>query len=154
MVLEIPVWYLHPPAMVPQPSLPPQTEGIPMQIPILTPTAPPSPPLASTTTTTGGRRKKKDPTTPLPPRVQPPCTLCEKEGHPTNKCPSLPELHNLINFLEQPHHSSLHPVHQVLPPHPQLQVAKGCEPNSHVPSVQSMAITPTISLHYLNFDRH
>jgi hypothetical protein len=29
MVLEIPVWYLHPPAMVPQPSLPPQTEGIP-----------------------------------------------------------------------------------------------------------------------------
>jgi hypothetical protein len=32
MVLSILVWYLHPPAMVPQPSLPPQTEGIPMQI--------------------------------------------------------------------------------------------------------------------------
>jgi hypothetical protein len=30
MVLEIPVWYLHPPEMVPQPSLNPQTEGIPM----------------------------------------------------------------------------------------------------------------------------
>jgi hypothetical protein len=37
MVLTIPVWYLHPPAMVPQPSLPPQSEGIPMQIPVLTP---------------------------------------------------------------------------------------------------------------------
>jgi hypothetical protein len=30
MVLEIPVWYLHPPTMVPQPSLPPQIKGIPM----------------------------------------------------------------------------------------------------------------------------
>jgi hypothetical protein len=67
MVLSIPVWYLHPPEMVPQPSLPPQTEGIPMQIPVLTPTAPPSPPLTSTTTTAGGRRKNKDPTAPLPP---------------------------------------------------------------------------------------
>jgi hypothetical protein len=36
MVLSISVWYLHPPAMVP-----PQIEGIPMQIPILTPTTPP-----------------------------------------------------------------------------------------------------------------
>jgi hypothetical protein len=69
-----------------------------MQIPILTPTAPPSPPLASTTATTGGRRKKKDPTAPLPPRVQLPCALCKKEGHPTNRCPSLPELHNLIRL--------------------------------------------------------
>jgi hypothetical protein len=67
MVLEIPVWYLHPPEMVPQPSLPPQTEGIPMQIPILTPTIPPTPPLTSTPATAGGRRKKKEPTTPLPP---------------------------------------------------------------------------------------
>jgi hypothetical protein len=55
MVLEIPVWYLHPPEMVPQPSLPPQTEGILMQIPILTPTIPPTPPLTSTPATAGGR---------------------------------------------------------------------------------------------------
>jgi hypothetical protein len=98
MVLTIPVWYLHPPTMVPQPSLPPQSEGIPMQIPVLTPTTPPSPPISSTTATAGGRWKKKEPTTPLPPRVQPPCTLCEREGHPTNRCPSLPELHNLIQL--------------------------------------------------------
>jgi hypothetical protein len=39
MVLAIPVWYLHPPEMVPRPSLPPQ-EGLPMTIPILTPTTP------------------------------------------------------------------------------------------------------------------
>jgi hypothetical protein len=43
MVLAIPFWYLHPPEMVPQPSLPPQTEGIPMNIPILTPTVPCTP---------------------------------------------------------------------------------------------------------------
>jgi hypothetical protein len=98
MVLAIPVWYLHPPTMVPQPSLPPQSEGIPMQIPVLTPATPPSPPIASTTATVGGRWKKKEPTAPLPPRVQPPCTLCEREGHPTNRCPSLPELRNLIQL--------------------------------------------------------
>jgi hypothetical protein len=45
-------------------------------------------------------------------------------------------------------------MHLVLPPHFQLQVTQGCEPNSHVPSVQSMSITHTISLRYLNFDRH
>jgi hypothetical protein len=98
MVLTIPVWYLHPPAMVPQPSLPPQSEGIPMQIPVLTLATPPSPPISSTTATAGGRRKKKEPTAPLPPRVQPPCALCEREGHPTNRCPSLPELRNLIQL--------------------------------------------------------
>jgi hypothetical protein len=98
MVLEIPVWYLHPPEMVPQPSLPPQIEGILMQIPILTPIPPPSPPPTSTITTAGGRWKNKDPTAPLPPRVQPPCALCNKYGHPTNKCPSLPELRNLIQL--------------------------------------------------------
>jgi hypothetical protein len=88
MVLAIPVWYLHPPEMVPQPSLPPQG-GLPMTIPVLTPTTPilPNPP-----TTAGGRRKKKEPTAPLPPRIPPPCTLCEKEGHQTNDYPSLPEL--------------------------------------------------------------
>jgi hypothetical protein len=67
MVLAIHIWHLHPPTMVPQPSLPPQSKGIPMQIPLLTPTTPPSPLIASTTATTGGRQKKKDPTTPLPP---------------------------------------------------------------------------------------
>jgi hypothetical protein len=55
MVLAILVWYLHPPAMVPQPSLPPQSEGILMKILVLTPTAPPSPPLSSTTAMAGGR---------------------------------------------------------------------------------------------------
>jgi hypothetical protein len=96
MVLSIPVWYLHPPEMVPQPSLPPKTKGIPMTIPILTPTIPSTPPLTTPPTIAGGRRNKKEPTAPLPPRVQPPCALCEKYGHQTNNCPSLPELQNLI----------------------------------------------------------
>jgi hypothetical protein len=87
MVLSIPVWYLQPPTMVPQPSLPPQSEGIPMHIPVLTPATSPSPPISSTIATARDRRKKKEPTAPLPPRVQPPCTCCEREGHPTNRCP-------------------------------------------------------------------
>jgi hypothetical protein len=88
MVLAIPVWYLHPPEMVPCPQ-----EGLPMTIPVLTPTTPilPTPPA-----TTGGRKKKKEPTAPLPPCIPPPCALCDKEGHQTNNCPSLPELRNLI----------------------------------------------------------
>jgi hypothetical protein len=99
MVLAIPVWYLHPPEMVPRPSLPPQKEGIPMTIPILTPT---TPPLTNPPATAGGRRKKKEPTAPLPPRIPPPCALCEKEGHQTNNCPSLPELRNLIPLNHSP----------------------------------------------------
>jgi hypothetical protein len=55
-----------------------------------------STPTTNFPTTTGGRRKKKEPTTPLPPCVQPPCALCEKDGHQTNNFPSLPELWNLI----------------------------------------------------------
>jgi hypothetical protein len=55
MVLTILVWYLHPPTIVPQPALPPQTEGISMQILVLTLTTPPSPPLVSTTMIAGGR---------------------------------------------------------------------------------------------------
>jgi hypothetical protein len=102
MVLEIPVWYLHPPEMVPQPSLPPQTKGVPMQIPILTPATPPTSPITNTIITAGGRQKKKEHTTPIPPRVQPPCVLCEKDGHPTKKFPSLPELHNLIQLPRAP----------------------------------------------------
>jgi hypothetical protein len=102
MVLAIPVWYLHPPEMVPQPSLPPQMEGIPMTIPILTPTIPSTPPLTNLPATAGGRRKKKEPTAPLPPCIQPPCTLCEKDGHQTNNCPSLPELRNLIPLNQTP----------------------------------------------------
>jgi hypothetical protein len=88
MVLAIPLWYLHPPEMVPRPSLPPQ-EGLPMTIPILTPT---TPPLTNLPATTGGRRKNKEPTAPLPSCIPPPCALCEKEGHQTNNCPSLHEL--------------------------------------------------------------
>jgi hypothetical protein len=102
MALEIPIWYLHPPAMVPQPSLPPQTKGIPMQIPVPTPTTPPTSPLATTAATAGGRHKNKDPTAPLPPCVQPPCALCEKYEHTTNKFPSLPELRNLIQLNQTP----------------------------------------------------
>jgi hypothetical protein len=98
MVLSILVSYLHPPVMVPQPSIPPHSEGIPMHILVLAPTTPPSPPILSTTAMTGGRQEKKEPTTPLPPRVQPPCALCEREGHPTNRCPSLLELRNLIQI--------------------------------------------------------
>jgi hypothetical protein len=92
MVLAIPIWYLHPPEIIPRPSLPPQIEGIPMTIPILTPTIPSTPPLTNLPATAGGRRKKKEPTALLPPRVQPPCALCEKDGQQTNNCPSLPEL--------------------------------------------------------------
>jgi hypothetical protein len=102
MVLAIPIWYLHLPEMVPQPSLPPQTKGIPMTIPILTPTLPSTPPLTNLPAIAGGRRKNKEPTNPLPPCVQPPCALCEKYGHPTNKCPSLPELRNLIHLNQIP----------------------------------------------------
>jgi hypothetical protein len=69
-----------------------------MQIPILTLTEAPSPPLMNTTTTTRGRQKNKYPTAPLPPRIQPPCALYEKEVHPTNRCPYLPMLHNLIQL--------------------------------------------------------
>jgi hypothetical protein len=57
MVLSILLWYLHPPMMVPQPSLPPQSKGIPMQIPILTPTTPTSPPSAGTNAMAWGRQK-------------------------------------------------------------------------------------------------
>jgi hypothetical protein len=102
MVLAILVWHLHPPEMVPRPSLAPQKEGIPMMIPILTPTIPSTPPLTTLPAIVGGRRKKKDPIAPLPPCVQPPCTLCEKDGHQTNNCPSLLELWNLIPLNQTP----------------------------------------------------
>jgi hypothetical protein len=91
MVLAIPVWYLRPPEMVPHPQ-----EGLPMAIPVLTPTPPTTPILPTSPATVRGRRKQKEPTAPHPPRIPPPCTLCEKEGHQTNNCPSLPELWNLI----------------------------------------------------------
>jgi hypothetical protein len=94
MELAILVWYLHPLEMVPQPSLPPTTEGIPMTIPILTPTIPSTPPLTNLPATARGSRKKKE--------LAAPCTLCEKERHPTKKCPSLPELHNLIQPIQTP----------------------------------------------------
>jgi hypothetical protein len=73
-----------------------------MMIPILTPTIRYTPPLTNLPATTEGRRKKKEPTTPLPPCVQPPCVLCDKDGHPTKKFPSLPTLHNLIPLNHTP----------------------------------------------------
>jgi hypothetical protein len=71
-----------------------------MTIPILTRTPPP--PLTNPPAPAEGRRKKKEPTAPLPPRIPPPCALCEKEGHQTNNCPSLPELQNLIPLNPTP----------------------------------------------------
>jgi hypothetical protein len=91
MVLAIPVWYLHPPEMVPRPQ-----EGFPMAVPVLTPTTPTTPILPTPPAIAGGRRKQKEPVAPRPPRIPPPCALCEKTGHQTNNCPSLPELRNLI----------------------------------------------------------
>ena len=88
--------------MVPQPSLPPQTNGIPMKIPILPPTIPSTPPLTTLPATAGGRRKKKEPTAPHPSCIQPPCALCEKDEHQTNNFPSLPELRNLIPLNQTP----------------------------------------------------
>jgi hypothetical protein len=67
MVLSIPVWYLHPPTMVPTPSLPPQIEGLTMYIPIQALATPPSPPTSIKTTTTRDRRKKIKPIAALPP---------------------------------------------------------------------------------------
>jgi hypothetical protein len=84
--------------MVPHAYLPPQSNGILMHILVLTLATPPSPPISNTTNTVGGRWKNKEPTNALPPRVQPPFTLYEREGHPTNRCPALPKLHNLIQL--------------------------------------------------------
>jgi hypothetical protein len=70
-----------------------------MKIPVLTPT---TPPLTNLLAIAGGRRKKKEPTAPLPPCIPPPCALCEKEGHQTNNCPSLPKLRNLIPLNQTP----------------------------------------------------
>jgi hypothetical protein len=98
MVLAIPMWYLHPPEMVPRPSLPPR-EDIPMTILVLTPT---TPPLTNLPAIARGKRKNKEPTAPLPPHIPPPCALCEKEGYQTNNCPSLPELQNLIPLNQTP----------------------------------------------------
>jgi hypothetical protein len=91
MVLAIPVWYLHPPEMIPHPQA-----GLPMTIPVLTPTPLNTPILPNPPATAGGKRKTKEPTAPLPPCISPPCALCDKAGHQTNNCPSLPELRNLI----------------------------------------------------------
>jgi hypothetical protein len=73
-----------------------------MQIPVLTLATSPSPSIASTTATNGGRQMKREPIAPLPPRVQLPCTLCEIKGHPTHKCPSLPELRSFIQLPQAP----------------------------------------------------
>jgi hypothetical protein len=108
MVLAIPVWYLHPPEMVPRPQA-----GLPMTIPVLTPNTPTAPILPTSLTpilpnppaTAGGRRAKKEPTAPRPPCIPPPCTLCDREGHQTNNCPSLPELREFDSpSMTTPHH--------------------------------------------------
>jgi hypothetical protein len=54
MVLAIPVWYLHPPEMVPHPQ-----EGLPMVIPILTPTTPTTPILATPPPLQLGARERR-----------------------------------------------------------------------------------------------
>jgi hypothetical protein len=69
-----------------------------MQIPIQDPATPPPPPTNRNTTTTGGRRRNNEPIDMLPPRAQPPCALCEREGHPTKRCPTLLKLRNLIQL--------------------------------------------------------
>jgi hypothetical protein len=56
MVLAIPVWYLHPPEMVPRPQA-----GLPMTIPVLTPTTPTTPILPTPPATAGGRRRRRSP---------------------------------------------------------------------------------------------
>jgi hypothetical protein len=61
MVLAILVWYLHPPEMVPRPSLPPQMEGIPMTIPILTPTIPSTLPLTTPLPQLGAGERRRSP---------------------------------------------------------------------------------------------
>jgi hypothetical protein len=114
MVLAILVWYLHPPKIVPQPSLPPPMEGIPMTILILTPTIPSTPSLTTLPAIAGGSRKKKEPTAPLPLHIQPPCALCEKDGHQTNNCPSLPKLRNVIPLSQTP--STLATVASIVAP--------------------------------------
>jgi hypothetical protein len=150
MVLAIPVWYLHPLEMVPQPSLPPQTEGIPMQIPTLTPTIPPTPPLTNLPATTGGRRNKKEPTTPLPPHVQPPCMLCEKDEHPTKKCSSLPDLRNLIQLNQT---SSSLITYSSIVSISQNTSNKGLRTKFVCTICSNMAIIHTIAQRYLNSNR-
>jgi hypothetical protein len=100
MVLAIPVWYLHPPRwFLNHPSLLSQRESdadpsTNSYHTTLTPN--------HSTTMAGGRWKKKEPIAPLPPRVQLPCALCERKGHPTHKCPSLPELRSFIQLPQAP----------------------------------------------------
>jgi hypothetical protein len=73
-----------------------------MTILVLTPNTPTTPILPTPPATAGGSRAKKEPTTPRPPRIPPSCELCDKEGHQTNNCPSLPELRNLISPIPTP----------------------------------------------------
>jgi hypothetical protein len=87
--------------------------------------------------------KKERATAPLPPRVQPPCALCEKYGHPTNKCPSLPRA-TQFNSTPSSTDATRHALQYYH--YPPNTSSKGCEPNSHAPSVLSMAIIHTIVL--------
>jgi hypothetical protein len=150
MVLEIPVWYLHPPEMVPQPSLPPQTEGVPMQIPIPTPEATPSPPLANPIYSWGQTKEERAHRSSPSSHPTSLCTLRERRTPHQSMSHLSPSYVISFNSLEHHHRSSLPPV---LPLSPRTQVTKDCRPNSHAPSVQNMAITHTIVQRYLNSGR-
>jgi hypothetical protein len=99
MVLAIPVWYLHPPEMVPRPQV-----GLPMTIPVLTLNTPLAPILPTPLTPIlptpllqlGAGERRRSPQLHFLHASPPPCALCDKEGHQTNNFPSLPELRNLI----------------------------------------------------------
>ena len=56
MVLAIPVWYLHPPEMVPRPQA-----GLPMTIPVLTPNTPTTPILPTPLLQLGAGERRRSP---------------------------------------------------------------------------------------------
>jgi hypothetical protein len=82
-----------------------------------------------------------DPIAALPPRVQPPCALCEKYGHPTNKFPTLPELRNLI------------PLNQTPSPLTTVASTAATSPNSSSKGLRTK-FTCTICLEYGHYTHH
>jgi hypothetical protein len=116
MVLAIPVWYLHPPEMVPCPQ-----EGLPHGDSYSHPHHPHYPHTPHPSGYSWGQEEAEGAHLSRPPRIPPLCTLCEKEGHQTNNCPSLPELRNLFPLIPLHQHPSLLQV----PLPPTLPVVKG-----------------------------
>jgi hypothetical protein len=145
MVLAIPVWYLHPPEMVPQPSFHPQTEGILMQIPILTPTIPPTLPLTSTPATAGGRQKRKIPPLHFPHMSNLLAHYVRKKDTPLTNVLLFLSYAVLSSFLKHPFFLPLHQVHPTLLPSHQPHANKIYEPISPVPYAQNMGITLIIA---------